>query len=221
MMSDNLKLYDKFKTVPPEAKKPIAGGRLKGMTDINPMWRIKTLTKELGAVGVGWKYEIVSKEIIDGADGAKAAFVDILLYFKVENKWSEPIPGTGGSMFVEKESRGLHVNDECFKMALTDAISVAGKALGLGADVYFEKDRTKYEGIQNEQQPPQQKQYSSETNDKRKTEIAEFELLLEAKRVPPEQVLARANKETGKNITDIKYLKSDVIAKYTKELEGI
>jgi hypothetical protein len=30
-------------------------------------------------------------------------------------------------------------------MALTDAISVACKALGMGADVYFEKDRTKYE----------------------------------------------------------------------------
>ena len=29
-------------------------------------------------------------------------------------------------------------------MALTDAISVACKALGMGADVYWEKDTTKY-----------------------------------------------------------------------------
>ena len=29
-------------------------------------------------------------------------------------------------------------------MALTDAISVACKALGMGADVYWEKDNTKY-----------------------------------------------------------------------------
>ena len=35
-------------------------------------------------------------------------------------------------------------NDEAFKMALTDAISVAGKSIGLGADIYWNKDNTKY-----------------------------------------------------------------------------
>jgi len=39
----------------------------------------------------------------------------------------------------------MYLSDECFKMALTDAISVAAKALGIGADVYFEKDKTKYD----------------------------------------------------------------------------
>ncbi|HCC35130.1 MAG TPA: hypothetical protein DEQ02_05645 [Ruminococcaceae bacterium] len=38
------------------------------------------------------------------------------------------------------------MSDECFKMALTDAISVSCKALGFGADVYWDKDRTKYSG---------------------------------------------------------------------------
>ena len=47
-------------------------------------------------------------------------------------------------MFVAKESSGLRTNDEAFKMALTDAVSVACKALGIGANVYWEKDRTKY-----------------------------------------------------------------------------
>ena len=47
-------------------------------------------------------------------------------------------------MLLAEEKSGIHVSDECFKMALTDAISVAAKALGIGADVYFEKDRTKY-----------------------------------------------------------------------------
>jgi molecular chaperone DnaK (HSP70) len=49
-------------------------------------------------------------------------------------------------MFVAKEKDGPYVNDECFKMALTDAISVACKALGVGADVYWQEDRTKYDG---------------------------------------------------------------------------
>ena len=36
------------------------------------------------------------------------------------------------------ESKGAYVSDECYKMALTDALSVAMKALGVAADVYFE-----------------------------------------------------------------------------------
>lgn len=140
----SLDLYNKFRTVPPEAKKPIQGGRLKGMTDINPMWRLKVLTEEFGPCGQGWYYEILDKQIVEGANGEKSVFVDINLYVKYGEEWSKPIQGTGGSMYISKERNGLYVNDECFKMALTDAISVSCKSLGIGADVYFEKDRTKY-----------------------------------------------------------------------------
>lgn len=41
----NMDLYDAFRAVPQEAKKAIGGGRLKGKTDINPMWRLKALTE--------------------------------------------------------------------------------------------------------------------------------------------------------------------------------
>ena len=45
---ENLELYEKVRSVPENAQKEIKGGRLKGMTDINPMWRIKKLTEEFG-----------------------------------------------------------------------------------------------------------------------------------------------------------------------------
>jgi len=145
----NLKIYDAVRSVPGLALKPIQGGRLKGMTDINPMWRIKALTEQFGPCGIGWKYEITEKRLEKGAEDTIAAFVDINLYIsKGESShatiWSEAIPGTGGSMFVAKERGGMYTSDECFKMALTDSISVACKALGFGADVYWEKDNTKY-----------------------------------------------------------------------------
>lgn len=38
-----------------------------------------------------------------------------------------------------------YLDDDAYKKAYTDAISVAAKALGIGADVYFEKDVTKYD----------------------------------------------------------------------------
>ena len=70
--------------------------------------------------------------------------MSIDLFYKADGEWSEAVPGTGGSTFVASEKNGLHMSDECFKMALTDAISVSAKALGVAADVYWDKDSTKY-----------------------------------------------------------------------------
>ena len=134
---ENKKIYEQVRSVPKEAQKKITGGRLNGMTDIKPMWRIEKLTEVFGPCGFGWKASIKNKEIIDGANGEKIAIVDIDLYVKVDDKWSEPIEGTGGSSFIAKEKNGLYTSDECFKMAYTDAISVACKSLGMGADVYW------------------------------------------------------------------------------------
>ena len=144
MKMEKLEIYSKVRSVPEEAQKKIKGGRLSGMTDINPMWRIKKLTELFGACGFGWKYEIIEKRLEEGANDEIAAFVDINLYVKMNDEWSEPIQGTGGSTFVAKEKNGMHTSDECFKMALTDAISIACKALGFGADIYWGKDTTKY-----------------------------------------------------------------------------
>lgn len=150
-----LSIYKQFEKTPKEAQKEIKGGRLSGFTDINPMWRIKTMTQAFGPCGIGWKYTITDKRLETGANGEISAFVDIDLFYKHEGEWSEAIPGTGGSAFVAKERAGLRTSDECFKMALTDALSVAMKALGMSADIYFEKDYTKYTAP--EQEAPQGK----------------------------------------------------------------
>ena len=133
----NLEIYEKIKEVPKEAQSKIKGGRLAGMTDIKPMWRIEKLTETFGPVGIGWYTETLKKEIIEGANEEKIALVDILLYVKVDGEWSKGIEGSGGSSFVSKEKNGLYTSDECFKMAYTDALSVACKMLGMGASVYW------------------------------------------------------------------------------------
>lgn len=142
---ENLEIYNAVRSVPKEAKKVISGGRLNGKTDINPMWRIKTLTEHFGPCGIGWSYEITKQWLETGHGGEIAAFCNINLYVCVKGVWSRAIPGTGGSAFVASESKGLYTSDECYKMALTDALSVACKALGIGSDVYWDKDRTKYD----------------------------------------------------------------------------
>nr|DAP24520.1 MAG TPA: DNA repair protein-like protein [Caudoviricetes sp.] len=150
---ENLEIYERVRQVPQSAQREIQAGRLKGKTDINPMWRIKALTEQFGPCGIGWKYTITDKRLENGANNEVSAFVDIDLYIKVDGEWSDAIPGTGGSAFVASERNGLYTSDECFKMALTDAISVACKALGFGADVYWAKDATKYTPRPERQQP--------------------------------------------------------------------
>lgn len=140
---EKMDIYNRVRSVPDEAKKAISAGRLKGMTDINPMWRIKKLTEEFGPCGIGWWTKVTDRWTETVGDET-CAFVDLELYIKVGDEWSRPITGSGGSKLATKERSGIYVSDECYKMAETDALSVACKKLGIGADVYFSADRTKY-----------------------------------------------------------------------------
>lgn len=143
---ENLDLYNSWREVPQNAQKTITGGNLKGKTDINPMWRIKVLTDRFGPVGFGWYTKITEHwtdtETIDG-NLERVAWVRLELYIKQGGEWSQPIEGVGGSKYAGK-GRGSELNDEAFKMAETDALSVACKKLGIGADIYWASDNTKY-----------------------------------------------------------------------------
>ena len=136
-MTNKLEIWNKIKSVPKEFTKPIGGGRLKGMTDIKPQWRYLKMTEIFGPIGFGWYYEITSQWIEDGASGERCAFTNIDLYVKLNDEWSKKIVGNGGSSFVANEKHGPYNSDECFKMALTDALSVAMAKLGLASDIYM------------------------------------------------------------------------------------
>ena len=141
---DNMRYYERFRSCPPEAMREIAAGRLKGKTDINPMWRIKALTEVFGPQGVGWWLQNVKYWTDTAPGGEIMAFCSLELVYMDDGKESQPVPGIGGSGLVNAERSGLVANDEAYKMAYTDAISVAAKGLGVAADVYWGKDATKY-----------------------------------------------------------------------------
>lgn len=144
-MADNMRFYAAMKECPENAKKPIGGGKLKGKTDINPMWRIKKLTETFGPCGEGWKTENAQYWTTPGAGGEVVAWCSLELRYKEGEDWSIPVLGIGGAMLVDTQQGKLTTNDDAFKMAYTDAISVACKALGMAADVYWDNDRTKYD----------------------------------------------------------------------------
>ena len=54
----NLSIFNGVKSVPAAALREIQAGRLRGKSDISPMWRIQKMTEVFGACGIGWKYEL-------------------------------------------------------------------------------------------------------------------------------------------------------------------
>ena len=143
-------IYKRFENPPEDALKEIGAGRLKGMTDINPQWRIECLTELFGLCGQGWYTKITEQKIIDGADGEKVAITNIELYYKQDGEWSMPIQATGGSKLVANEKSGAYTSDEAFKMAYTDALSVACKMIGIAGKIYRGQYNTKYQADRSE-----------------------------------------------------------------------
>lgn len=138
--------YSKVSVPPVSALKAITGGRLDGFTDINAQWKVEVMTEVYGLCGVGWKYEVVDKEIIDCPDGQKLIYLTVSLQIKDGDKWSEPIYGIGGDFILKKERKGMRADDDAYKKCLTDALGNAMKNIGVAADVYKGMFETKYNG---------------------------------------------------------------------------
>ena len=168
--------YERLSTPPKDALRTIGFGKLKGKSDINPQWRYEALTREYGMCGVGWKYELVNTQTVKvEPTGEMMLFVQINLYTRYGEDWSDPIIGFGGDFIIIKDKNGIHGNDDAYKMAITDAIGNAAKMIGVASDVYrgkFDTKNTEYETrYQNAQQAPQSskpKQANTSPQDEKK-----------------------------------------------------
>ena len=90
MDNPNLSIFNKVRKVPDNALKQINAGRLKGMSDVNPVWRILAMTDTFGVCGVGWKYEI-TKQWTETYGNEIKGFCNINLFIKVDGEWSDAI----------------------------------------------------------------------------------------------------------------------------------
>ena len=212
MQGQNMRIYEDSRKVPAEAQKSFNNGKFSG-TDINPMWRIKKLTELFGPCGIGWYYDVISERAEQHGD-MTMAIVDLNLYIRAEDGvWSKPIYGTGGNTLVKSTKSGVSTSDEGYKMALTDALSVACKALGIGADIYFEKDKTKYTAATGS------KEAAAEAGQKALDAVnAKLE---ELKKNPPPRAMATSEQKVfiTQNAPDDLYMKT--MEKYGANLENL
>ena len=159
VLQKNVRFYHKFMTTPKDAQRSFNNGRFSG-TDINPMWRIKILTEVFGPSGFGWwtqnvKYEFTEADVTPppqkpGDPVTKqietSVFCELELIVKdpETGEISQPIYGVGGNTYIAWGKYGPRASDEAKKMAYTDALSIACKSLGIGHDIWYSNDRTKY-----------------------------------------------------------------------------
>lgn len=140
--NSNMRIFAQICQTPDEACRDASNGKF-DFTDINPMYRLRRITELFGPCGIGWyteqDYEVLSPKC--GGDEV-AVMCKLKLYYKdpLTGEWSKPVHGIGGNKLVLSGK----LNDEGYKSAYTDALSIAFKNLGGCADIYYSKDTTKY-----------------------------------------------------------------------------
>ena len=137
------------KTDPAQTKQFKRAGGFSG-TALKPIWVIKRLTEQFGAVGVGWGMGQPRFETVAGHNG------EVLVYCTVECWHTQPdntFVGVGGDKVVTYIKANPQYNrperwendDEAYKKAFTDAVGNAFKFVGVGADIHMGQfDDSKY-----------------------------------------------------------------------------
>ena len=155
-------IYNLVRHVPEDAQAPITGGPLKGKTNINPMFRIQKLVEIAGVCGRDWYIKEKSHWTEKTESGDVAVFVEVELYIRFGNEFGQPIYGIGGNTLIRTSTEWVNgqqvtvqrIDDEAYKKAYTDAVSVACKALGFAADIYYTQEETKYGSFRSQDQVP-------------------------------------------------------------------
>lgn len=134
-ISSNLGLWSRLKRTDPKATKPFqrAGG-FRG-TQIDPTWRMQMMTEMFGPVGKGWGFEQLEWTIAE-----RMIFICARVWYRApetgEVLWTGP--QWGGTELIRKNRDGSdRLDDESFKMSMTDAVGKCMVQIGLGADIHL------------------------------------------------------------------------------------
>lgn len=140
-------LWDKVQKTNPAFTKENKHGA-GGGTSINTTYAFKCATEAFGPIGIGWGYEVLADEIIEGATvsfGAKESqqfitekihTLKIKFWYKLNGERGE-FEQYGHTDYVGKNKYGPYTESEPQKKSLSDAIKKALSMLGFSADIYL------------------------------------------------------------------------------------
>lgn len=198
---DNLKLWDKVeKTDPGKTKKVDFGGNK--YTAIDPYYRIKNATKELGMYGEKWGFRDVEiKELKLNDENWMAVFKGVFFY-EFENKKGEfPISSSSKLAYMTNGGKGyLKVDDDYAKKIYTDALTKALSYLGFNADIFMGK-------FEDEKYVAEMKKVSADVAEER---LVQLDYELKACATAPEVTILYQSLEKNEKVNKI------VLEKFSK-----
>lgn len=118
-----------------------------GLSEINPQYRFRSMTKLFGPLGLGWRYEIVKDvqgkpiEYVEQSRVSGEVYYSVLVAVYVRDRdsgeWFRAGEQYGTGYYVEKSSKGERdVQENARKGAVTDALGKIFSHFGIGSDVY-------------------------------------------------------------------------------------
>ena len=147
MEAKNMKLWESVQKTDPTFTKENKHGS-GGSTSINTTYAFKCATNAFGPLGIGWGFEVLKDEIIEGAiktyGGEKAPktmqekihTLQIRFWYVLNSERGE-FYQYGHTDFVGLNKWGVFTESEPQKKSLSDAIKKALSMLGFSADIYL------------------------------------------------------------------------------------
>lgn len=129
------------KTDPAHTKTFTRAGGFSG-TAVNQAYQARRATELFGPIGIGWGFDEIEHQIVEGAGGDKVWFSKVKLWYQhptgheLGGRRGEVVQW-GATTFVGKNSKGLFTDEEAGKKSITDAVGKCLSLLGFSADVYL------------------------------------------------------------------------------------
>ena len=143
----NLAIWNQVSQTEPQFTKSFSrAGGFRG-TAIDAMYNIFRATELFGPLGIGWGYEILSEQILEGPALKDKNSGEVLGYEKIHEMkihlWYRhngeigALTTSGATTLVTTNKYGVVMDEEAVKKSLTDAITKALSWLGFSADVHM------------------------------------------------------------------------------------
>jgi hypothetical protein len=149
MTTDNLALWNAVQRTPEEQTKQITGKAYKG-TSPKPHWLVMRATEIFGPCGIGWGFDIVKDELLDGALLApdfreRIHEARVRVWYIWQGQRGE-VEHVGQTQFCGRRKDGTPFTDEdAPKKSVTDALVKALSMIGFAGDIFLGRyDDSKY-----------------------------------------------------------------------------
>lgn len=136
---DNMNIWHSVATSDSKFLKKVSFGS-RSFTAIDPMYQVRSATKQFGPVGVGWGWH-AQTEFIPLSNGDTACVSNVSVWHGEQSNSYGPFPGCR-KFFDSAKGR---LAEDAPKMSVTDGLTKALSHLGFNADVFLgEHDGNKY-----------------------------------------------------------------------------